>query len=209
MSVTKTVVGTPPDGATFTVTVDCEPDDTGDGTLVFDEDGNLTTAGTIDALPITGLPVGTSCTVTEGAADDGGADSVLITGSPAVIVADTNQAVDVENTFDAPTGGLSVTKTVVGTPPDGATFTVTVDCEPDDTGDGTLVFDEDGNLTTAGTIDALPITGLPVGTSCTVTEGAADDGGADSVVITGMSGGDRGRHQPSGRRREHLHRGRR
>ncbi|MEX0664707.1 MAG: DUF5979 domain-containing protein [Acidimicrobiia bacterium] len=184
LDVTKSIVGDAPANTTFTVNIDCETDDTGDGTLVFDEDGTLTNAGTIDSLPITGLPVGTSCTITE--PDNGGADSVNITGSPAVITADTNQEVDVENTFqeeEPDTGGLDVTKSIVGDAPANTTFTVNIDCETDDTGDGTLVFDEDGTLTNAGTIDSLPITGLPVGTSCTITE--PDNGGADSVNITG------------------------
>lgn len=74
-------------------------------------------------------------------------------------------------------GSLDVLKVVSGSgePDPGATFTIEVDCD-DDAFDTTLVFDADGNLT-SGT---SPITGIPVGTQCTVTE--TGDGGADGVT---------------------------
>jgi Domain of unknown function (DUF5979) len=76
-------------------------------------------------------------------------------------------------------GSLDVLKVVSGSgePDPGATFTIAVDCD-DDAFDTTLVFDASGNLT-SGT---SPITGIPVGTQCTVTE--TGNGGADGVTYT-------------------------
>ncbi|HEX6206877.1 MAG TPA: DUF5979 domain-containing protein [Actinomycetota bacterium] len=77
------------------------------------------------------------------------------------------------------TGSLDVAKVVDGTgsPEPGTEFTIDVDCD-DDAYDATLVFDEDGNLTSG----SLPITGIPLGTECTVTETGTGD--ADSVTYS-------------------------
>jgi Domain of unknown function (DUF5979) len=179
LDVVKVVAGSgqPDPGATFTVDVDCD-DDAFDTTLVFDADGNLT-SGT---SPITGIPVGTQCTVTE--TGDGGADAVTYNPGGAnpptvTIVGNQTVTVTVTNTFnlDQVVGSLDVLKVVTGPgdPDPGATFTIEVDCD-DDAFDTTLVFDASGNLT-SGT---SPITGIPVGTQCTVTE--TGDGGADGVT---------------------------
>jgi hypothetical protein len=170
LDVTKTIVGSAPGSATFTVDVDCDDDDF-DGTLVFDNTGTLTIDGTIDSLPITGIPVGTSCTITE--TDDGGADSVVITGSPAVIVADTNQTVDVENTFievgGIITARLDVDKEVVGTVTPAATtqFVVHVSCTGDATVEEDLTFTYPGGLGVQSITEQIPTLGS---LTCTVTE---------------------------------------
>jgi len=170
--------GSPGPGTAFTVEVDCDVD-AYDQTLVFGADGTLT-SGT---LPMTGLPVGMDCTVTE--TGTGGADPVRYdpdggtpTTPPTVTIAeDQLVTVTVTNTFDEVLGSLDVVK-VIGAgpePPEGAVFTVEVDCD-DDTFDTTLRFDETGTLI-SGT---APLTGLPVGTECTVTETGV--GGASGVV---------------------------
>src|SRR5205085_8501002 len=74
------------------------------------------------------------------------------------------------------TGSLTVTKTVSGTPPGGASFTVAVDCNDGSGHDRTLTFDSTGVLTGGG---PLPITGIPAGTQCSVTE--TGTGSASSV----------------------------
>ena len=150
-----------------------------DETLVFDEDGLLTSGTT----PITDIPVGTQCSVTE--TDAGGADSVTYdpnggtAADPPTVTIDTEGetvTVTVTNTFDQEVGSLDVVKDVTGLgDPGDTTFTITVDCD-DDAFDETLVFNEDESLASGTT----PITEIPLGTSCTVTE--TDDGGADSVT---------------------------
>src|SRR5207244_8220319 len=77
------------------------------------------------------------------------------------------------------TGSLTVSKTVAGTPTGGATFTVAVDCNDGSGHDRTLTFDSAGSLTGGG---PLPITGIPSGTQCSVTE--TGTGGASSVTYT-------------------------
>ena len=92
------------------------------------------------------------------------------------IVEDVTETVTVTNTFDQEVGSLDVVKDVTGAgDPGDTTFTITVDCD-DDAFDETLVFDEDENLVSGTT----PITDIPLGTQCSVTE--TDDGGADLVT---------------------------
>ncbi len=184
--VTKSVLGTPAAAATFTVNVDC------DGTLV-DRDVVFDSAGTITSAnsPIAGIPTGTQCGVSELAANSGGASSVVYSvdsgstsATPPVVTigTGTTTSVTVINTFlPPPTGSLSVTKSFQGTADAGATFTVGVNCT-DDTFDTTLVFNSSGTLTTG----TSPITGIPVGTQCTVTE--TGTGGASSVSYSANGG---------------------
>ena len=190
LTVTKTVSGTPPAGSTFTVSVACPASGTPlsgfPKTLTFDSTGSLT-SGT---LPITGIPAGTQCSVTE--TGTGGATSTTYTvngGSPSTspptvtISSTTQQAVAITNTY---TGSLTVSKSVVGTPPEGSSFTVSVACPASGTPlsgfPKTLTFDSTGALT-SGT---LPVTGIPVGTQCSVTE--TDAGGASSTLYS-VNGG--------------------
>jgi LPXTG-motif cell wall-anchored protein len=137
-------------------------------------------------LPITGIPLGTECTVTETVT--GGADDVTYTvnggspsGDPPTVTIETEGqtiTVTVTNTFLGEDEGiLDVVKVVAGDgePEPGTEFTIEVDCDGDEF-DETLVFDEDGNLASGTT----PITGIPLGTDCTVTE--TDDGDAELVI---------------------------
>src|SRR5436190_13748828 len=127
LTVTKSVVGSPPGAATFTVVVDCNDGSGHDRSLTFDSAGSLTGGG---PLPITGIPSGTQCSVTE--TGTGGASSVTYTpggnNPPTVTIAASQQSsVTVTNTFTAPeTGSLTVTKLVAGAAPGGAGFTVAV-----------------------------------------------------------------------------------
>ncbi len=179
--------GSPAPGATFTVAVDCDDDDF-DETLVFDATGALT-SGT---NPQTGIPLGVVCTVTE--TSDGDADAVTYspdggtpTTPPEVTITDsTAVSVTVTNTFlpDLPeTGTLDVHKVIAPgpRPPAGSLFTIFVDCEVD-AFDRALVFNASGALVSG----ILPITGIPVGVACTVTETAA--GGASAVTYSRPSG---------------------
>jgi hypothetical protein len=175
LMVVKSVVGSPPSNTTFTVHVDCNDGSAHDRSLTFDSAGTLTGGG---PLPITGIPGGTSCTVTE--PGTGSADDVLVTGSPATIVAGQTKQVTVINTFGTATGNLTVVKSVVGSAPGATTFTVGVNCDDGTSHDRILTFDAVGTLIAGG---PLPITGIPDDTSCTVTE--TGTGNADGVQVTG------------------------
>ena len=173
LNVVKSVQGTPPGGTTFTVNVDCETDDSHDGTLVFNSSGTLTTAGTIDALPITGIPAGSTCTITETA--DGGADSVVITPNNGVvtITANTQSEVTVTNTFIEVGGDitvrLDVDKQVVGStnPANGTQFVVHVSCTGDATVEQDLTFTYPNGLGVQSITRQIPADGELI---CTVTE---------------------------------------
>ncbi|HEX9506582.1 MAG TPA: DUF5979 domain-containing protein, partial [Acidimicrobiia bacterium] len=185
LTVTKSVVGDA-GSSTFTVTVDC-PGTTYDRTLTFGSSGALTGGG---PLPITGIPDGTQCTVTETNAGGASGTTYAVNGgsasssAPTVTIAgDTTTTVAITNTFAEVlvTGSLTVTKSVVGDA-GSSTFTVAVDC-PGDTFDRTLTFGSTGTLTGGG---SLPITGIPAGTQCTVTE--TGNGGASSTTYA-VNGG--------------------
>src|SRR5207248_1299294 len=102
-------VGSPAGGTTFTVAVDCNDGSGHDRTLTFDSSGALTGGG---PLPITGIPAGTQCSVTE--TGTGGASSVTYSpggaNPPTVTIAANQQSsVTVTNTYNAPeTGSLQV-----------------------------------------------------------------------------------------------------
>src|SRR5439155_12569440 len=125
LTVSKSVSGTPPGGASFTVGVDCNDGSGHDRTLVFDSTGALTSGG---PLPITGIPSATQCTVTE--TGTGGASSVIYTpggaNPPTVTIAANQQSsVGVTNAFVAPeTGSLQVQKATEGTVPAGVAWKV-------------------------------------------------------------------------------------
>ncbi|HEV2311082.1 MAG TPA: DUF5979 domain-containing protein, partial [Acidimicrobiia bacterium] len=198
LTVSKTVVGTPPGGSTFTVSVACPASGTPlsgfPKTLTFNSSGTLP-RGT---LPITGIPAGTQCSVTE--TGTGGASTTTYTvngGSPwanpptVTISSTAQQSVAITNTY---TGSLTVSKTVVGTPPEGSTFTVSVACPASRTPlsgfPKTLTFNSSGTLT-SGT---LPITGIPAGTQCSVTE--TGTGGATSTTYA-VNGGSSSSNPPT------------
>lgn len=121
LTVTKDVVGPAPQGASYTVTVDCLKGDT--ATLTFTGDGSQS-AGFI--------PEGDTCTVTE--TEDGGADSTTVqvnngtatTSSTTSIVIGASNNVTFTNTFFTPTVevGKSASPTTV-TPGGTITYTIT------------------------------------------------------------------------------------
>lgn len=129
-------------------------------------------------------PVGAACTITE--TNAGGATDTSITPSTPVVIpaVDTGGVylapVVVTNRFDA--GSIVITKTLTGVGvaanPD-RDYVFSVDCSFNGvdhvyTGDVTLRAVGD-----ADTITSEPITGLPLGAECVVTE--TDAGGADTV----------------------------
>ncbi len=101
LTVTKTVVGTPPPGATFLVNVSCEVLEA----EPIDEDIEFGPSG---GSTVMGIPGPALCTVTE--VDNGGADSS--TGPIEVLIdAPTNFDAEIVNTFDpepTPTPAIAV-----------------------------------------------------------------------------------------------------
>jgi hypothetical protein len=168
IQVEKTAEGDVPDGATFVVEVDCE------GLLPVLL--TFTAPGDLGPKSVDDLPIGTQCVIEE--TDDDDATLVIYVPNggteqepPTVTVDQTVQLVTVTNFFPsaAATGSVTVTKAVEGTPPDGATYEVQVDCT-----DGTselLAFGADGGVQT--------VTGIQIPASCTVEE--TGQGGASSV----------------------------
>ncbi len=140
--ITKTTSG---GTGTFTFQVDC------DGTT-WDQQKTITNSG---SATVTGIPAGTSCTVTEDA--DNRFTSFSVPADGTVTIAPGTNTVAFTNTRD--TGSLVITKTTTGGT---GTFTFDVDCE------GTT-FDQSVTITGSG---SRTISGIPTGTSCTVTERA-------------------------------------
>ncbi|GAA1959266.1 DUF5979 domain-containing protein [Agromyces allii] len=186
----------------YTCTYEGAPVD--EGTLTITGDG---TAGPLTSQQVTGLPVGTDCTVTE--TGNGGADftpppvNVTIPDQTTAGV-ETIATAPIENRFTA--ASVAVTKVVTGDAGEipeiaGATYTVHVTCSLTD--GGTPSFDGDVQVT-GGTSTTItdPATGdpllLPVGTHCWGDE--TDDGGAtdasvdfdsfDNAVIVDVNDGD-------------------
>jgi fimbrial isopeptide formation D2 family protein len=174
LTVAKTVAGEGAEFARgpFAVNVTCRVDDT----VVTDKD--LTLDGDGDSEDVA-VPYGSTCTVVE--TDDGAATSSTI--SPATPVAIVNgtasYTVDITNTYDV--GALVINKRLTGVGAaqlgDGP-FTFGVVCRLADD----KVFDDSVTLRRSGDEVALtsdPITGLPIGAECVVTE--TDNGGADAT----------------------------
>ncbi|MFF2372404.1 DUF5979 domain-containing protein [Agromyces sp. NPDC058110] len=190
---------------TFSYVCTYELQEVASGELTITGDG---TAGPLLSDVVDGLPVGTSCDITE--TDNGTADgdppvlpvTVFIPeeadGTPQVV------AVEFENRYSA--GTIAVTKVVDG---DGAglpgiadaTFTVHVTCSLTD--GGTPVFEGDVEVTGGQTVPVLdPDTGdpllLPVGTHCWgdetddagATESSVDFDSFDNAVIVEASDSD-------------------
>jgi uncharacterized repeat protein (TIGR01451 family) len=154
---------------TFSFDVDC------DGTE-FDQTVTVTVdeSGTATSTPIDDIPIGTECSVTEQENEDFTVDG------------DATQTITIESGTNTVTftnvrkvGGLVISKTADAA----GTFEFTVDC------DGTE-FDVDESdpitltLSEPGTVSSDPITGIPTGTECTVTELPNEDFNADEVSIT-------------------------
>ena len=142
LEITKTVSG---GTGIFTFDVNCDGTD-------FDSVVTITGAG---SATVTGIPVGTDCTVAERA------DPLFTSAShPAngqVTIASGTNTVSFTNTRK--TGSLVISKTTRGGT---GTFTFDVDC------DGTA-FDQAVTISDSGT---QTITGIPTDTACTVTERA-------------------------------------
>ena len=128
---------------TFTFHVNCDGSE-------FDQDKEITGSGT---ATITGIPAGTSCTVSE--ETHALFTSVSVPANGTVTIAAGDNTVSFTNTRR--TASLVVEKTTTG---GSGTFEFTVDC------DGSA-FDQTFTITDSG---SKTISGIPTGTSCTVTE---------------------------------------
>jgi hypothetical protein len=144
-------------GSEFTVAYDC--DDGTDGTLQV-IDG--------ESKSVTGLPLGTTCTLSETAKPATSGPSYVYgteLWDPSNVVSidsTTKVSVTLTNPIDRIVGGFTVTKQVTGATEGyvpASTFTVAYDC--DDGTDGTLVL-ADGETDGVGD--------LPLGTVCTLSE---------------------------------------
>jgi hypothetical protein len=144
----------------------------------------------VESEPVTGLPIGAVCTVTE--IDDGGAD--IVTPPQTVTIEENEQAnvafVGVDNPFSAAT--IAVAKVVEGTAADSAyvgalSYTIDVRCAVTDES-GALVTLVDQPVTVAGNGEPVVVTGddgepvlLPLGARCWGTE--VSDFGATMVSV--------------------------
>jgi parallel beta-helix repeat protein len=162
LKITKTVDagGSSFAAGSFDVHVVCTADGgTYNRTIAWPASGNVT---------IGGIPSGTSCTVTETAKATPPTgyswSAEVITGSPASITAGGTATVTVANALARDTGSLKITKTVDagGSSFASGSFDVHVVCTADGgTYNRTIAWPNPGYVT---------ITGIPSGTSCTVTE---------------------------------------
>jgi hypothetical protein len=143
----------------------------------------------VESEPVTGLPIGAECTVTE--IDSGGAD--LVTPPQTVTIEENEQAnvafVGVNNPFSA--GSIAVVKQVDGTAADsdyvaGLEFTIAIECAVERDGEQVTVLDDE--VTVAG--DGQPVTVtddagdpvlIPLGARCWGTE--AETFGATAEAI--------------------------
>jgi len=191
LDLTKAVTGlggTAYGTGTFTVGVNCVhptsvPSVTWNQSFTFSKATGLT--ATIDRIA-----AGSVCTVTETAANDGGATARTATQN-VTIAADVDRAATVTNRFDL--ARLEVRKVVTSgavnqdgeTVYPGGSFQMTVDC----TFEGNPVYATGFSsaspmvfsLTYPGAGDRRTLTGLPAGASCSITE--ATPPGADSTTI--------------------------
>jgi uncharacterized repeat protein (TIGR01451 family) len=138
-----------------------------DGTFHFDVDcdGNaydttltVTTSGGSGTASISGIPTGTSCTVTE--QSNPLFSSIVTPGDGTVVIATGDNTVSFTNTRLR--GALVISKSA---DVDG-TFTFDVDCSDD-------AYDQSNvSITTSGGSGSASISGIPTGVTCTVTEDA-------------------------------------
>jgi uncharacterized repeat protein (TIGR01451 family) len=143
----------------------------------------------VESQPVTGLPVGASCTVTE--TDSGRADSIP---PPQTVTIEANQEANVafvtfSNVFSA--GSISVVKRLDGTDAGssevtGLRFTIVVQCAVQRDGQQVSVVDDE--VTVAGNGSAVPVTDdsgnpilVPLGAHCWGSE--PDSQGATRVTI--------------------------
>jgi LPXTG-motif cell wall-anchored protein len=174
LTVDKVVVGTPAGDPTFTINVECDTDPAIDVDLTFDASGNLD-PDTQDAT-FDDLPWGTECTVEEVSPPADAQVTYTLDGAPVVAPATFTVtgsghefAVEVTNTFgEAATGSISVEKAIddeFGDPTLGDEYDVQVVCFDGDT----EVFDQTVTLTYDSKMSHT-FTGIPIPSSCTVTE---------------------------------------
>lgn len=176
----------------FTFDVLCVFNDT----EVYNDEVTLSIEGdatSVTSDPITGLPLGTSCTVTE--TDDGGAD---VTPAPVIVeIVDNDQEntviAEITNAFSV--GYLELAKVLDGTAAEddyvtGLEFEVLVTCQiesTDELGDPILATVYSGTVTISGgeTLSIEDAEGnplpLPVGTHCFAEE--TDNGGATEFSV--------------------------
>ncbi|MDH6181893.1 hypothetical protein M2152_002075 [Microbacteriaceae bacterium SG_E_30_P1] len=161
------------DDQTFELEVTCETDG------VADEGFPQTVEITGSGSEFITVPVGSTCSVEE--TEDGGATEVNIDPETVFIdEADEVFTLSVENVFSD--GSLVIRKSLSGAgvvPFAGDEFVFDVTC----TFEGDTVYDEEVTLTRDGestTISSETITGIPVGSECTITETAAS--GSDSLA---------------------------
>jgi ribosomal protein L2 len=166
-------------------------------------DGTIKSGDTVSlahgqSITITGLPAGTTYTVTESDYSDGGYTTTS-TGAIGSIVTDTTQAASFTNTRNVSnpspgTGTLTISKTVAGVGADTAkkfNFTVTFNGASDSyhyagnsVPDGTI---ESGDTISLAHGQSVTITGLPAGATYQVSEEKASAQGY-SVESAGSSG---------------------
>lgn len=184
LTIRKQVVGVPggqrPD-ATFEVAVVCQDDGGGAVDPTITVDGTAATSPvTIDSdaiITVDDVPLGGSCELTETDIVGTGAGlvdgyewvsqtfsgDVVTSGNPATVEIGSNTSiVTLTNQFTQLPGGFTVTKQVVPSflfSPGGGSFTVHYDCTNGSVGDVMI-----------GAGDAGSVTGLAVGTECTLTE---------------------------------------
>ena len=196
--ISKTSVG---EVGTFTFDVDCSDGDTPthdpqNVEVVTTQDG---VAATVEAR--TGIPTGTSCTVTEDTPADESWELTAAPSGPVVIAEGDDNVAAFTNTYDdggddngvtpvvgggATTGPLVIAKAVEGVPAEelGAyTFTFSVNCAGTDF-DGTTQITGEGSVTYHAA--------LPAGTTCEVAETAiapASDSEGWTTSITDSDGG--------------------
>ncbi|WP_205657224.1 thioester domain-containing protein [Aeromicrobium chenweiae] len=150
-----------------------------------------TGAGAQDPVQVTGVPAGSTCTITE--PEDGDNGQVNLTASSidpetVTVVDDTLAPVAVTNEYELAVGGLEVTKTISG---EGAglqgDIEINVVCTPPE---GVDVDPVERTITIpagtgAGAQDPVQVTGVPAGSTCTITE--PEDGDNDQVNLTASS----------------------
>jgi Domain of unknown function (DUF5979) len=153
-----------PTTQSFTISYDCGGGVSGTVTL---KGGEFATVG--------GLTAGSSCTVTEAA--PAGYTSSISAPNPVVIEVGGTAVITVTNTRD--TTSLTINKTQTGGAAGTWTFNVSCSNAAGET------FTQNG-ITISGTGTA-PVSGIPTGLNCTVTEVNANTGGFDTTPSTGVA----------------------
>lgn len=133
------------------------------------------TGATSGAATLTGIPVGSDCTVWQvlKPAPPAGYAWTTTTGSGSVVTlasSGQNSAVTITNGLRLLQGDLALSLSIVGAPAGGLTDTITysIDCG--------AAFSETRTITLAGeTSGSVALVGIPDGASCTVTETDAPD----------------------------------